>query len=277
MSPEWQTACVALVMFFAALTRSTFGFGEALVAMPLLALVLNEVKVATALVALNSIVNSLLILATGPESTDWRGGWRLMIGCLVGTPVGVYVLIYVPESFVKLLLAVVLIAFSIYSLHRPRTWHLEQDGWAYPFGFVAGVLGGAYNTSGPPLVIFGSLRGWSPAQFRATLQGVFLPNALLVLAIHYSAGLWSTEVLQYLKWTVPGVVLSVPLGYWLNRRIHPQHFQRFLYSLLLALAGMLLWSTFQSQRTEIRNPKSEIRYNHEIHKTHEQFAKSSWY
>jgi len=245
MSLDSQTVSVVLVMFFAALTRSTFGFGEALVAMPLLALVLDEVKIATALVAINSVANSLLILATGPESTDWRGAWRLMLASLVGTPVGVYVLIHVPESLVKLLLAAVLIGFSTYSLWRPGAWHLENDRWAYPFGFLAGVLGGAYNTSGPALVIFGSLRGWAPAQFRATLQGVFLPNATLVLVMHYSAGLWSSDVFYYLMWTLPVVALSVPLGYWLNRRIHPQSFQRFLYTLLLVLAGMLLWTTIR--------------------------------
>jgi uncharacterized membrane protein YfcA len=245
MSVDTQTVWAAAIMFAAALTRSTFGFGEALVAMPLLALVFDDVRIATALVAISSVFNGILILTTCREGTDWRGAWRLIIGCLLGTPIGVYVLIHVPESIVKVLLAGVLVAFSVYSLYRPRTWHLERDDWAYPFGFAAGLLGGAYNTSGPALVIFGSLRGWTPTQFRSTLQGVFLPNAAFILLMHYSAGLWSSNVFHYLKWSLPGVVLSVPIGYWLNRRIHPQHFQRVLYALLLILAGMLLWSTFR--------------------------------
>ena len=45
------------------------------------------------------------------------------------------------------------------------------------FGFFAGILGGAYNTNGPPVVIYGSLRKWSPATFRATLQGYFFMAA----------------------------------------------------------------------------------------------------
>lgn len=244
MSPAEQTACVTGVMFVAALTRSTFGFGEALVAMPLLALVLR-VEIATALVAVNSIFNSLIILATGSETTDWRGGWRLTLASALGIPCGVYVLTHVPETAVKLLLAVVLACFAGYSLWHPRRWQLTSDAWAYPFGFIAGILGGAYNTSGPPLVMFGSLRGWSPAQFRSTLQGVFLPNATCVLVMHYTAGLWSSEVYSFLVWTLPLVLITVPLGYWLNRRIHPEHFQRLLYGILLLLAGMLLWSTLR--------------------------------
>src|SRR5262245_25067845 len=99
MTLDSQTIGAAVVMFLAALTRSTFGFGEALVAMPLLALVLDDVRIATALVAISSIFNGLLILFTGPEGTDWRGAWRLIVGCMLGIPLGVYVLIHIPESF----------------------------------------------------------------------------------------------------------------------------------------------------------------------------------
>jgi uncharacterized membrane protein YfcA len=246
MSPELQTVVVAAVMFLAALTRSTFGFGEALVAMPLLAIVLNQLETASALVAINSMFNSILILWTGKESTDWRGGWRLLVASLAGIPLGVFALPHVPEVFVKSLLAVVLATFALYNLCRPGTWRLKRDCWAFPFGFVGGVLGGAYNTSGPAMVAFGSLRGWTPAQLRATLQGVFLPNSLSVLAMHYAAGWWSPQVFDYLIWTLPLVLVTVPIGYWLNRRIHPEHFQRLLHVLLLALAGLLFWSTWKS-------------------------------
>src|SRR5687767_10029217 len=116
MSFDSQTVGAAIVMFFAALIRSTFGFGEALVAMPLLALVLDDVRIATALVAISSIFNGLLILGTGTETTDWRGAWRLIVASLAGIPVGVYVLVHVPESFVKVVLACVLVVFSVYSL-----------------------------------------------------------------------------------------------------------------------------------------------------------------
>ncbi len=242
MSPETQLGCVMAVMFFAALTRSTFGFGEALVAVPLLSLVL-KVETASALVAISAVCNSLIIMATGRNATDWRGAGWLIVSSLAGIPVGVYVLTHVPENLVKRLLAAVIITFALFSLSRQRKWRLSSDYWAVPFGFLGGILGGAYNTSGPPLVIFGTLRGWTPEQFRATLQGVFLTNAAVVLLMHYGAGLWSADVLRYLWWVLPLLVIAAPLGYLLNRSIHPEHFQRWLYGLLLALGVMLVWST----------------------------------
>lgn len=242
MSPEWQLACVMAVMFFAALIRSTFGFGEALVAVPLLALVLR-VETASALVAVAAICNSVIILATGRDAPDWRGACWLIVSALIGIPVGVFVLTHVPEQLVKRLLAAVIMTFALFSLSSRRNLRLSSDYWAIPFGLVAGVLGGAYNTSGPPLVIFGTLRGWTPQQFRTTLQAVFLTNAAAVLSFHYAAGLWSNEVVGFLWWVLPILFLAAPLGFWLNRRIHPEHFQRLLYGLLVALGVMLIWST----------------------------------
>jgi uncharacterized membrane protein YfcA len=244
MTPELQLTCVIAVMFFATLTRSTFGFGEALVAVPLLALVL-KVETASALVAISSIANSLAIMGTSRNSTDWRGSSWLILASLAGIPVGVYVLTHVPEVIVKRLLAGVVISFALFNLSQRHRLRLQSDLWAFPFGFVGGILGGAYNTSGPALVIFGTLRGWTPHQFRSILQGVFLTNSAVVLFMHYLAGLWSADVLQYLIWVLPLLALTVPLGYWLNRRIHPEHFRHVLHVMLLALGLMLAWSTFR--------------------------------
>jgi hypothetical protein len=36
--------------------------------------------------------------------------------------------------------------------------------------------------NGPPLAIYGALRGWSTQQFRATLQGYFLVASMIAMA-----------------------------------------------------------------------------------------------
>src|SRR5262249_25397617 len=76
-------------------------------------------------------------------------------------------------------LPVTIIVFSTYCLAGRRRFELKDDRLAWLFGFTGGVLGGAYGMNGPPLVVYGSLRHWSPEHFRATLQGYFLPASLL--------------------------------------------------------------------------------------------------
>jgi hypothetical protein len=162
------------VLFLATVIRSAFGFGEALIAVPLLALVM-PVEAAAPIAVLMSITIAFLVLLK-----DWRHvhvrsvGW-LVLPTFVGIPLGLMVLKTVAEPIVKAGLATVIIGFSSYTLLSRRRHEVSNDRLAWLFGFAAGLLGGAYGMNGPPLVVYGSLRGWAPQQFRATLQGI-LPS-----------------------------------------------------------------------------------------------------
>ena len=160
MTADWTTIAVVAVIFLATLIRSAFGFGEALVAVPLLALVMR-VEVAAPLAVLVSITVAAIVVVQDRRHVHLRSAGRLILPTLLGIPLGVWLLKAVAESVVKASLALVIIAFSAYCLLGRRRVGLADDRWAWLFGFGAGVLGGAYGMNGPPLVIYGSLRGWS--------------------------------------------------------------------------------------------------------------------
>lgn len=111
---------------------------------------------------------------------------------------------------------------------------------SYVFGFLAGVLGGAYNTSAPPVVIYGTLRRWPPDKFRATLQGYFIPTGFFVLIGHGVCGLWTSTVFRLYFWSIPIVALAIVLGYRLNRSVSATKFDRYIHMLLIAIAIVLL-------------------------------------
>ncbi len=167
---------VLAVVFLATFIRSAFGFGEALFAVPLLALFI-PLSVAAPLAVLVSIT-----IAAAVVVQDWRKihvrstGW-LVGATLFGIPVGLALLTSRHQQAVRIALAVVITAFATYSLFGGKPPELKKDSrtWLLGCGFVAGVFGGAYGINGPPLVIYGAMRRWSAQHFRATLQGYFLP------------------------------------------------------------------------------------------------------
>ncbi len=236
---DWTALHIILVLFIATLIRSVFGFGEALLAVPLLALVM-PVQVAAPLAVLVSITIAFLILLQ-----DWRlvhvrdAGW-LVVSTLFGIPLGLLLLRSTPESVVKALLGVIIIAFSAYSLAGRHTRELTDDRFAWFFGFHAGVLGGAYGMNGPPLAIYGTLRRWPPARFRATLQGYFLPASVAGMAGYFFTGLWTPAVNRFYLISLPGVVIATLLGGMLNRRIHAPRFASYVYFGLAAIGTVLL-------------------------------------
>ncbi len=233
-----HTIEVLVVLTGATLIRSIFGFGEALVAVPLLALIM-PIETAAPLATLVSITVAALVLVQDWSEVHVRSAVWLVLSTLLGIPLGLLLLTKVAEPIVKAVLGSIIVAFSLYSLLSKRSRTLANDRLAWLFGFSAGVLGGAYSMNGPPLAIYGSLRGWSPQKFRATLQGYFLPASLLVMVGYWLAGLWTSTVTRYYLISLPAVIVAAIAGGVVNRRVHPQRFQ-FLIYLVLAVVGLVL-------------------------------------
>ena len=238
MNVDGTIVAVLAVIFLATLIRSAFGFGEALVAVPLLALVI-PVKVATPLAVLMSITVAGVIVVQDWQHIHVRSAGWLVLSTLGGIPLGLWLLLTVAESVVKAVLAVIIMAFSLYCLLSRRQLTLPNDRLAWVFGFGAGVLGGAYGMNGPPLVIYGALRRWSPEQFRATLQGYFLPASLVVMSGYWLAGLWVSTVTRYYLLSLPLAMAATFLGRAVNRRMKGPSFLRYVHGGLL-IVGMTL-------------------------------------
>jgi len=227
------------VIFAAAFVRSALGFGDAVIAMPLLAMVVG-LKTASPLVAFMGPTISILILARGWRRVDMRSAARLIAASVLGIPIGVFGLTRLPEEPLKIVLGVLILLYGVFGLAKPGARIKNEKAWLpWLVGWSAGVLGGAYNTNGPPVVAYGMLRGWPPESFRATLQGYFLPTGLAILAGHGLAGMWTGEVLRSYLYSLPAIVLGVVLGGLLNRKLTHALFAKLVYG-SLAVMGLIL-------------------------------------
>src|SRR5262245_49291722 len=115
MAVGWTDCWVLAVIFVATLIRSAFGFGEALIAVPLLALLI-PVEVAAPLAVLVSITVALVVIVQDWHHVHVRSAWRLVLATLFGIPLGLLLLTAVAGFVVKVILAVVILAFSVYCL-----------------------------------------------------------------------------------------------------------------------------------------------------------------
>jgi len=239
MLADWTVLLVLAIIFVATVIRSAFGFGEALIAVPLLSLVIL-VEVAVPLAVLVSITVAGVIVAQDWRKIHFRSAAWLVVFTLFGTPLGVFLLKEADESVVKASLAMVIIPFSAYCLFSRRPFELKNDKLAWLFGFLAGVLGGAYGMNGPPLVIYGALRRWSPEFFRATLQGYFLPASLVGMAGYWLTGLWTWDVTEYYLFSLPVVVAAIFLGRVIHHRLRDRRFLLYVHVGLLVVGLALL-------------------------------------
>jgi len=228
-----------LVALLAAFTQSLTGFGSALVSMAVLPGLIG-IRTAAPLVTLITVTIDVALLARYRQALNLRAIWRLVVALVLGVPLGILVLRRVDERFVLAILGVVIAGYALYALLSPRLPRLEHPAWAYGFGFIAGVLGGAYNTSGPPVVIYGNCQRWPPSEFKGNLQGFFLVNDLLVIAGHALSQNLTPLVWRDYLIVLPALMVGLFVGGRLDRRVDPALFRKIVLVLLVVMGLRLL-------------------------------------
>lgn len=237
---------VILVVFLGSLTRSTFGFGDSVVSMPLLALLPLPLNTAIALVGLTGFSVGLMVVFSAWRYIDKRILLVLSISTLVGIPIGLYLVINIPQEKVTQVLGVFLLIYGIYSLIKTK-FHLElPERWRgshflpIPFGLLSGALGSAYNMNGIPIVIYGTFRDMEMKVFHGTLQSHFIISSFFIVFGHAVGGLWSQELFGFYLASLPAVYLAHRVGKSIRKRLPVHRFEKLLYLFILVLGIILL-------------------------------------
>jgi uncharacterized membrane protein YfcA len=230
---------VAAVIFLAVFTQSFSGFGVALVAMALLPS-LTGIKTATPLVALVAFTIETYLLFRYRSALNLRAVGPVALASIAGIPLGIWLLQDVNERLVLTVLGIVIAGYALYALFRFRLPALRHPLWAWGAGLVAGILGGAYNTSGPPVILYGNCKNWPPYEFKSNLQGFFLVNSAFVALSHALGGNLTPGVWTRYLWALPAMALGVLIGTGLDRYIDPQRFRKLVLWLLVFMGLRLI-------------------------------------
>lgn len=233
--------CIIAISFLATLVRSTFGFGESLVAVPLLVLFI-PLNVAVPLSVLMSVFVAAVVVVQDHREIHFNSAKWLILYALLGIPLGLLILSYGNEYWVKIALGLLIIMYSIYAMLAKNTPQLQHDNrfWLFICGFLSGVLGGAYGINGPPLVVYGNMRRWSAKHFRATLQAYFLPASLIGMIGYAIQGLLGWEVIKYFLICLPAMVPAIFLGRYFNHKLQGSSFYKYVYWGLIVIGVLLI-------------------------------------
>ena len=197
-----------LVVALGALVQGAVGYGMALVASPLLALV-EPTLVPVPLLMLTS-VHAVLAAVRDLRHADWTGiGWA-MLGRLPGTGLGVLAVVALSHRVFAALVGLGVLACVLLSLlsWRPR----PRPGSLLVAGLLSGAGGTAASIGGPPIALL--YQDATGPRVRGTISGYFVLGSLASLTALAAAGqvtgesLTSTVVLM--PFLLAGFALSGP-------------------------------------------------------------------
>jgi uncharacterized membrane protein YfcA len=236
-----EFAAFAGIAFVGALIFGMTGFGAALVTIPL-ATHLVPLPFALALFAISDIACALAVGLENPKNavpSEWK---RLVPMIIVGTGLGVTVLVNLPRREAMLLLGLFVLAFALYSLVRRDSARRISANWAWLAGFAGGITSTVFGAGGPPYAIYLSQRGLSKEQFRATMGLAALTSISLRLVAFLLTGLLlDPQVWLYALVVVPAAVAGVLVARKVYMRISRDALLRAVAVMLLASGGSLLF------------------------------------
>jgi uncharacterized protein len=230
-------AAAALVIFVASFVMGLTGFGIALVAMAFLPWLMEP---ATAIIVLTiyALVFSLVVMVELRRHITPRPLVDLFVGTIVGTPLGVWLLASLPVSALNRLIGLVLVAVVVLEHYRALP-ALSGRGWALGAGFLAGVIGGAVGTPGPPVIVYATTQQWTPRTLKANIMTFFVVNQGVILLGYWWAGLLTRAVLTATAVFAAPAVAGALLGIAAFGRLDAAVFRRIVFALLL-VSGLLL-------------------------------------
>jgi uncharacterized membrane protein YfcA len=222
---------LALVVFIGAAAQRVTGLGFALMASPLLVLMVGPFE-GVLLANMLALPVSATVLATSWRDVDARRALLLVPAGLVGVWPGVYTACNLPAGPLQVIIGLLILVGLASALVGPRLRFTATSGNTLGAGMVSGFMTATAAVGGPALTFYAITTEWEHRRFAATAQISFAIQAVLALLLKGFAH-------------IPGVVptifllIAIAAGLWFGQlatgHIPPERARKL--TVFIALAG----------------------------------------
>jgi uncharacterized membrane protein YfcA len=231
LSLDTAVLVLAGITLLAAFVNGALGYGFSSLTVPVALVFYTNRILNPALVVIEVFIN-LYVLFINRQSVPavWRRVFPILIGLLPGVALGSLLLASLHPGWIKFVTYAVLLPLILVQAAGLRRPIRSERLIGLPFGVGLGFLYSVTTVSGPPLAILFNNQGLVKKEFRAGLGLIRVAESTLTAIAYYHLGLFTAES-QTLLWTiVPSVLVGIPLGAYLIRRLDAETFRRICMS-----------------------------------------------
>ncbi|MBF0290698.1 MAG: sulfite exporter TauE/SafE family protein [Nitrospinae bacterium] len=230
---------IAIVIFIAGAVHGSVGFGQGLIAMPLMALFI-DIKTVIPLSLFNGLVIGVTLVLRWRRRLDFSKAAPLIISSMFGIPIGVYFLKTWDASALKMGLGVLLASYSLYSLTGVKIKTAMSAGWGYVFGFFSGMVGGAFGLNGPVSLLYVMSAKWAVEEKKVVLVTYFVTSNIMILILYFASGVPMTAPATYAAICAPTAIAGAMIGAMFSDRLNKETLERVIYGLVLIMGITLM-------------------------------------
>ena len=239
--PFFYLVSIPAVLLYG-IAKGGFGGAIAIVAVPMMALVMAPTQAAAILLPILVVMDALVVKSYWGVF-DGRALRILLPGAVVGVALGYLTAEAMSDAYMRILIGIVAVVFGGYFLLSRAAQQASPHSVAAGglFGALAGFTSFSIHAGGPPLTVYLLPRGLAPLVFAGTAGLFFAVVNALKLLPYYFLGQFSSENLQYSLVLVPLAPLGVWVGRFLVERTEPKLYYGIISFFLAVVGCRLLW------------------------------------
>ncbi len=212
-----------------------FAFGLIFIALST-SLNLLPVQTTAILISFLALVNTFAALFKDFKNVLWPKVITILIVSIPMMGVGLYLLDFLVENNMRILrviLGITIFSCALLLLKQPKTEARPSSLISYGFtGLLAGLLGGLFATSGPPVVFQFYRQPLPMAVIRDSLLGVFLVSSFARTSMVVMNGTMEQSTLILGLFAIPVVILFTRLGRLFPPKLSEKHLRHIVFALL---------------------------------------------
>ena len=228
-----------VVVTVSAVVLGTVSFGFGLASSPPFLL---YVEPKSTIVIVNSLTTILLVLvlAQTRKHLDFQRSRGMVVGGLLGTPVGVSLLNLAEPSLLRIIIGAVIVVMGLLSLREIRLPYATFPGSGLCFGFITCLAVTALSIGGLIGAVYALAQRWPAQMVRASLALMFVLSGSFSIVLYAATGLYSRETLITVGLMIPALLLGFGLASLLVGRLNEQVFRNAVIALVVTGGTILI-------------------------------------
>ncbi len=235
-----EFSLIIFTVFIASIIRGFNGFGFSATCISGFSFILPAIEIVPIILILEVFI-SIFMFPYIWNKIDWNFVFKLLIGIVIGSPIGLYLLKYLSPQTTHLYVCVIIIFFSILLMKGYSNQRINNNRSKIFTGIVSGTLNGLTTLGGMPVALFLLVTSIQPAVIRGSLAALFFLTDVYAFILSFFGGI--VDMITIYR-TLP-LIIVLPIGVYIGDKFFIKSREAlyrkvvFYFLILISIFGIL--------------------------------------
>ena len=231
---------VIFIVFIASIIRGFNGFGFSAICISGFSFILPAIEIVPIILALEVVI-SIFMVPYIWNKIDWRFVFKILLGIIIGSPIGLYLLKYLNPQTTHLSVCFLVIFFSILLMKGFSNQKINNNYGKFFTGIISGTLNGLTTLGGMPVALFLLITSIQPAVIRGSLAALFFLTDIYAFVLSFFSGIVDMTTI----YRVIPLIIILPLGVFIGDKFFVKSKEEtyrkvvFYFLIIISIIGVL--------------------------------------